>query len=270
MTSISARRFNISSRMVLPTTSMTPSPKSAPVSQTTRRKSSSIAFRRCTHSVSSCTMSTSASAAMLVFSASVPSGVLAAERRRDDERVRQRIVGERIERLAESGRVAKIRERLVGGYDAYRRHIRAGTQLLRQSLGPLILGLLVEVHRQIERLVPIGGGGAGVLQEHVQKQRQRERHRDHGHGHQGCQRILHDAAQGPDQDLGVACEPGFDGAGHFTRPRPRPRPRRRRLAGRSRPFRSRPVRRRARCAAPRIGRSSARRASRSRPSRRPR
>ena len=69
----------------------------------------------------------------------------------------------------------------------------------------------------------------------LQQQRQRERHGDHGHGHQGRGRMLHDAAQGSQQGLGVAGEPGLDPHAPFRPPRRRPRqpgPRAGRCAGR--------------------------------------
>ena len=85
---------------------------------------------------------------------------------------------------------------------------------------------------------------AGVLQEHVQEQRQRERHRDHRRSViRVASGMLHDAAQRPDQGLGVAREPG--GAGIRGRAS-----RRRRRAGSRTSAVPATVRRRARCAAP--------------------
>ena len=68
----------------------------------------------------------------------------------------------------------------------------------------------VQVHRDIEGLIPVGGSRAQVLQEYVEKQRQRQGHGDDGHGHEGGHGMLHDPAQGAQQGLRVARQPGVD------------------------------------------------------------
>src|SRR6056297_529853 len=59
VTTISSRRFWMSSRMVLPMTMITAAPSSSAVIRITRRIRSSAALKRCTHAVSSCTTSVS-------------------------------------------------------------------------------------------------------------------------------------------------------------------------------------------------------------------
>ena len=191
-----------------------------------------MAFRRCTHSVSSCTVSTSASAAMRALERERSLGGARRQRGRDNERIRQRVVGERIERLAEAGPIAKILERLLGRNDAHVGHIRAGAQLLRQRLGPF--GSRPSCRgKPTSRTLDSNGRWRCV---HFARERSetaaaqapaRSRRRHHGR-----ERILRDASQRTHQRLGMAREPGFYGAAHLTGPRSRPRPRPRWPGGR--------------------------------------
>ena len=68
---------------------------------------------------------------MVVLSASVPSGCSRAGWG-DDQGVGQRIVGERIERLAESRSAAKFCQRFIGRDHAHRGDVAALAQLLRE------------------------------------------------------------------------------------------------------------------------------------------
>ena len=73
------------------------------------------------------------------------------------------------------------------------------------ALGARVLG---EIDRKLERLVPVAGDGAGILQQHVQK-RQRERDGDDGHGHAGRDGMLRHTAERTQERLSVAREPGL-------------------------------------------------------------
>ncbi len=109
------------------------------------------------------------------------------QRRRDDQRIRQGIVGQRIERLAEPGIAAKFGERLLGGDDAHRGDIAALAQLLGQ-LPPsrFALALLSMYTDRSKASFQLPVAARTFCQQQIEQQRQGERHRDHAHGHQGC------------------------------------------------------------------------------------
>src|SRR5450631_1145195 len=118
MTSISARRFNISSRMVLLTMSTMPRPSMQPLHPVSVDLHGLHVGQRGDRG----------------FEGFGTLRRARAQSRRHDQSVGQRILSEGIKRTAESGITAKLGERLFGGDDAHRGDVTALAQLLRERL----------------------------------------------------------------------------------------------------------------------------------------
>ena len=176
VTSISTLRALISRRIVLPTTIATASPSSAVAKSTSRPARASIA-RKPSHPlrVDLHELGLRQGADRLREGFDV---ALDAAGRVYDERVRQRIGVERIERFAETGLSAELYQRCVAVDDRHAGDVGA----LLDGPGRSPRGVLGDVQLQIDREVggalPSVADGIRIVDGDAQPGRQRERGRD--------------------------------------------------------------------------------------------